>query len=86
MKKREFIKLLNKITTDKAIDIVKIPTLTDNERSDMIYFIVRNRIPILKDLIPEEFNLSWLHSMGYMYETVGKSGYTFVHNSEQKIR
>jgi hypothetical protein len=86
MKKREFNKLLKKITTKEKLDIKKIPTLTDDERSGMVYFIIRNRKQVVKELIPEGFDLSWLHCMGYMYETTGKNGYTFIHNSEQKIR
>jgi hypothetical protein len=87
MNKREFTKLLNKITTQKILDVEKIPSLTDDERSKMVYFIIRNRLPVVKELIPEGFDLSWLHSMGYMQETKGKkSGYTFIHNSEQAIK
>ena len=86
MNKREFTKLLNRITTKKTLDLAKIPTLTNDERSSMVYFIIRNRMPVVKELIPEGFDLPWLHSMAYMYETRGKSGYTFVHNSEQRIK
>jgi hypothetical protein len=85
MNKRGFTKLLNKITTKKTLDLAKIPILTNEERCSMVYFIVRNRRPIVKELIPEGFDLSWLRSMAYMYETTGKKGYTFVHNSEQRI-
>ena len=85
MNKREFNACLKKITTKKTLDIKKIPTLTDEERSGMVFFIIRKRLPVIKELIPASFDFSWLHSMAYMYETTGKSGYTFIHNSEQKI-
>ena len=86
MNKREFSKLLKRITTKKTLDLAKIPTLTDDERSSMVYFIIRNRCPVVTELIPENFDLSWLASMGYMYHTHGKSGYNFTHNSEQRIK
>ena len=86
MNKREFSKLLNKITTKKRLDLNKIVLLTNSERSDMVYFIVRNRCAVIKDLIPEGFDYSWLHCMGYMQESIGKqSRFTFIHNSEQRI-
>jgi hypothetical protein len=86
MNKREFNKLLNKITTKKLLDLKKVVLLTDGERSDMVYFIVKNRCAIIKDLIPDGFDFFWLNCMGYMYETTGKkSGFTFIHNSEQRI-
>ena len=86
MNKREFSKFLKKITTKKTLDLAKIPTLTDDERSSMVYHIVRNRGPIIKELIPEGFDLPWLNSMGYLYQTHGNSGYNFIHNSEQRIK
>ena len=90
MNKREFSKLLNKINSKKSsgikyIDVKKIFGLSDTEKSDMVYFIIRHRLPVVKELIPQDFDMSWLHSMGYLYETQGKL-YTFVHTSEQKIK
>jgi len=84
MKKSEFNKLLNKITTKKYIDIDKIDLLTREEKSSMVYHIVRKRAPIVKELLSEGFDMSWLHSMGYLYETKGKL-YTFVHTCEHRI-
>jgi hypothetical protein len=86
MKIREFIRLLNKVSSPRQLDIEKIVNLTDDERSDMVNFIVRNRQPVIKDLIPEQFDMSWLASMGYLYTTTGKSGYTFVHTCEHRIK
>jgi hypothetical protein len=86
MNKREFAKLLKVITTKKTLDIKKIPLLTNEQRSSMVYFIIRNRCPLVTELIPPEFDLSWLACMGYMYHTHGKSGYNFTHNSEQIIK
>jgi len=86
MKKRDFRKLLNRITTRKRLDIRKIKNLTSEERSDMVHYIVRLRGPIIKDLIPDGFDMSWLNCMGYMYTTKGKqSKYTFKHTCEHSI-
>jgi hypothetical protein len=87
MKLREFNKNLKIITKNKKIDESKIlPFLSSQVRSDMVYFIVRNRQPVLKSLIPEGFDLSWLACMGYLYETRGKTGYTFIHTCEHRIK
>lgn len=86
MTKTEFNKLLNKITTHKRVDLSKILLLTDQERSDMVYFIVRNREPVLEKLIPNDFDFEWLTCMGYLY--YGKSSITdfeFVCTSEHRI-
>ena len=86
MRKREFNALLKRITTKKRIDIEKISDLTEKERSDMVHYIVRNRLPVIKELIPEDFDMAWLHCMGYLDITMGKqSGYTFVHKAEYSI-
>jgi hypothetical protein len=87
MNKRQFNLLLKKITINNRISIEKISTLTNEEKESMVYFIIRNRCPVLKELISHGINQSWLYSMGYMYETKGKSsGYTFIHTNEQTIR
>ena len=84
MKKSDFNKLLKSIITKNKVDPIKIKLLTSQERSDMVYHIVRYRGPILKELIPEDFDRSWLASMGYLYETKGNVN-TFVHTCEQRI-
>ena len=85
MNKREFNKLINQIRTKdkKRIDVDKIYDLSDTERSEMVYFIVRHRGPILKNLIPQGFDWKWLNCMGYFEKTEGKE-YTFIHTTEQK--
>jgi hypothetical protein len=44
----------------------------------MVYFIISKRQPVIKDLIPEGFDMSWMHAMGYLYET-RMNGYDLVH-------
>ena len=87
MNKRDFNKLLKRIVTQNKIDIKKIKNLTNEERSDMVHHIVRNRGPIVKELIPEGFDNSWLNCMAYMYYTKSKkTGLNFRHTSEHTIR
>jgi len=85
MNKREFNKLLNKISTNKTLTVSKISLLTEEEKLQMVYWIIRHRGPVVKELIPESLDKSWLFSMGYMYETKGKN-YTFVHTCENIIK
>ena len=85
MTKTDFNKILKVISTNKKLDVKKISYITNTARQDMIYFIVRNRAPIVKDLIPDGFDLKWLACMGYMYETKGKQ-YTFLHTCEHTIK
>lgn len=87
MKKREFNKYLNQIINKKTklIDIEKIKDIPLDVRDSMVRFIVRNRQPIIKELIPELFDRNWLASMGYLYETKGKY-FTFIHTCEHRIK
>lgn len=90
MNLRTFKKHLNQISTgkrpNKMIDVEKIATLSDEVRSGMVHFIVRNRQPVLVKLIPDGFDWGWLRSMGYLNGSKNAAGYEFVHTSEQKIR
>ena len=85
MKRRQFDKLLEKIATRKRLDVSKIHILTDEEREGMVHYIVRNRGPIVKELIPDGFDMDWLNCMGYLYRTVGKD-YNWVHTGEHTIK
>ena len=68
---------------NKQIDEQKISTLTAAQRSDMVHYIVRNRKPVLKALIPDGFDMSWLRCMGYLHTSTNKAGFTCVHTQEQ---
>jgi len=89
MKIREFNKLLNIITDKKGsikrVNESKIPLLTDDQRSNMVNFIVSKRAPVLYSLIPEGFDFQWLACMAYMNITTNKAGYKFTHTSEHRI-
>jgi len=47
----------------------------------MLLFVIKNREPIHKDLVTPQLDYSWLHAMGYLYET-GK----FLHTCEHQIK
>ena len=85
MIKHDFNSALRIISTKGAIDTSKIAELTNETREAMVRHIVRKRQPVLKDLIPAEFDWSWLNAMGYLYETTGCK-YTFVHTCEHAIK
>lgn len=85
MKKREFNKYMKELSTGKVLDREKIKLLSDETKKELVEHIVRNRAPVIIDLIPEDndFN-SWLFCVGYCYTTKGKL-FTFQHTCEQKI-
>jgi hypothetical protein len=88
MKQREFNKHLNSCRTrdKKRVDLEKVKALPETIRTDMVYYIVRYRGPVLADLLTPQIDRSWLASMGYLYTTIGKqTGFTFVHTCEHRI-
>ena len=85
MKKREFNKLLKKLSPKKKLDVDLIETLSNEEKLGMVHHIIRNRAPIIKNLIPPDFDYDWLGCMGYLYTTQGKD-YKFIHTGEHKIK
>jgi hypothetical protein len=85
MNKTEFNTIIRQLSGKTGLlNLAKIAALDDGTKSDMVYHIVRNRGPVVKDLIPASFNRSWLAACGYLYETKGKH-LTFVHTSEHRI-
>jgi hypothetical protein len=88
MNKRVFGKVLTQCTNKKTktLDVAKIKALPDDIKSQMVYYIVKNRGPIVVEFIPDNFDVSWLACCAYQHVTKGKkSGYTFLHTSEHKI-
>jgi len=90
MTKREFNKQLRACSTRKGkgkLSTRKVAALPDETKTEMVYHIVRNRGPVLLELITPEIDQSWLACCGYMHQTTGKaSGYTFIHTAEHRIR
>ena len=86
MKSREFNKLINVCSKRAKLDLGKVKALDDNTRHDMALHIIRNRGPVLVELLTSDIEESWLNSMGYLYQTKGESGYTFRHTCEHIIK
>jgi len=87
MKGREFNKWVNACRTKnkKRVDVNKITGLPEETKTGMALYIIRNRGPLLIELLTPAIDESWLASMGYLYRTKGKD-YTFVHTCEHTIR
>lgn len=86
MNKRNFNKIIRSLC-DKKTGLLSedaMDSLDNQTKDSLVLHIVRNRQPIVKNLISNTFDLSWLHSMGYLYESRGKY-FTFIHTSEQKV-
>jgi len=86
MKKREFNKHLNACTKKGKLSTKKVAALPGETKTEMVYHIVRNRGPVLLELLTPEIDRSWLACCGYFHQTTGKAGYTFVHTAEHRIR
>jgi hypothetical protein len=84
MKKREFNALLKRLTTKKVFDINKIPTLSDEERSRLVTELVRRRLPIVAEFVPDGFDVQWLYCCGYLY-TEKNEHYTFLCTCENRL-
>ena len=87
MTKREFNKHLNACRTKnkKRVDLGKLSALPEETKTAMAYHIIRNRGPLLVELLTTAIDQSWLASMGYLYRTKGKQ-YTFIHTCEHAIK
>lgn len=85
MKKREFDKILNSCCDKKKLSLLKISQLADDIKDRMIMFLVRKRMPILKELLSANTDMAWLHCCGYLYTTAGAQ-FTFLHTCEHTIR
>ena len=84
MGKREFTRTIKFLTTRGVINVDRISMLSDSTRSDVVKHIVSNRGPIVEELIPEGFDMSWLASCAYMYRTKGKK-YNWLCTQEHQI-
>lgn len=84
MKKRDFNKFIRSVSTKERLDLGKLSKADEMVKRAAVHFLVRYRAPIVKDMIPNEFDWNWFRACGYLYETKGKE-YTFVHTCEHKI-
>jgi len=74
MNKRDFGKVLAQCTNKKTKNAwrCKIKALPDDVKSQAVYYIVKNRGPIVVEFIPDSFDMSWLACCAYQYTTKGK--------------
>lgn len=84
MKKREFEKLMRECSAGGRLAVCRLLALADDVKSAAVHYLVRNRGPIVKELIPSAFDWSWLHACGYLYTTQGKR-YCFVHTCAHQV-
>ncbi len=67
----------------KVISEEKVSKLDNQEKNDIINFLVRERSPIISIFLNKETDRNWLSSMGYLYESKNKY-FTFLCTSENK--
>lgn len=92
MNKRMFAAAIKEITVGKGdaahVDVSLISKrLTPGTADKMVKWVVRCRGPVLMALVEHaQTDRAWLASCAYMYETMGRGGYLFLHTSEHHIR
>ena len=73
MKTREFNKLLKELSYDDGLlSPEKISMLDNDKKNEIISFLVKNRLPVLKNFICNTTDISWLYAMGYNTLAQGK--------------
>jgi len=81
MNKKEFNRVIKSITVvedgKKRLSLDLLQGLSNEVKNQMIQVIVSARHPVLVDLINKDTDISWLHSMGYLYPKKGDE-YEFV--------
>lgn len=91
MKFREFNAILTTCSTKKRpgqhkrLVPEKVRALPKAQRLSMAQYIVRQRGPVLLDLV-YDIDWKWMVPCGYLYQTTGKKGYTFIHTCEHTIQ
>ena len=93
MTKTDFSRHLKSIETDGYIDRAKCAALPDEIKAAMAHHIIRNRGPVIEDLIPPNFardmGENWLASMGYLHRSPGgdeaRGVLWFIHTGEHNI-
>jgi hypothetical protein len=72
--------------TGNKLDLARVAALPEATRTEMAHWIIRNRGPVLVELLTPALDPRWLAGMGYMYRTTGKSSKkTFLHTGEHVI-
>lgn len=85
---KQFEIICKAVTNKKTglFDLAKVAMLPDDTKLNVIDVLVVYDMPILNEFIPEDYDFTWIHSMGYLYFSSGKqSGFDFVHKIGHKI-
>ena len=86
MNSRTFNSILGQCSKRSGLlDQTKLAALDDETKTAMALHIIRNRGPLIVNLLTPAIDREWLDSMGYLYTTRGKT-FTFVHTCEHRIR
>lgn len=87
MKLREFNRIIKSISDKKTglIDKEKIKEIPEDIKENLCKFIIKYRQPLVKNLIPRNFDWEWLSSMGYMYE-YNNGKFDFICTSEHYVK
>ena len=80
MTKTEFNAILRQNSNKKTglLNVVKISELCNATKNEMINYIVRRRMAIVTAFLNPETDMSWLHSMGYLYPAKNKAGFELL--------
>lgn len=82
MKKTEFERKIKELSHKGLLSKKKLAALSNADKTELLHYIVGRRVALIKDLINPETDLSWLHSMGYLYEARNEH-FEFLCTSEQ---
>jgi hypothetical protein len=88
MTRRDFDHILHTCMDKRGVrlDLAKVAALDAATRTEMARFVIRNRAPLLVELLTPALDPAWLASMGYLYRTTGRSSKkTFLHTCEHSI-
>lgn len=83
MNRKEFNRVMKSITVvkdgHKQLDMDLLRDLSNDVKNQLIKVIVSARHPVLVDLVNKDTDISWLHSMGYLYQIKGASHHFITH-------
>lgn len=82
MKRKDFDKALKELTEGGLLSATKMAAASDELKTQITHHLIRNREPVVLNLIPATVDWSWLRSMGYAYRERGVH-FTFLCTSEQ---
>lgn len=83
MKPVEFTRVLRQCSKGSALDAKRVSELSDTVKNEVVYYLVKARMPIIVEFISKSIDDSWLNCMGYLYRSTTAKGYTFRHTCEQ---